>query len=249
MRKILLYFAVLLFLLPTNLPAAPPPHEVAKTVTFIFLADTEGNVRISPDTREPIPNGTGFFSCRQRKRPGEAYGYLVTARHVLLDEHGLYYKRVFIRLNRKNGEAAFVALDLAVSGDKKNVFTHSDASTDIAIIPVWPDEHVFDVLEIPMAMIKSKEDFKKTSIVEGSDVFFVGLFVAHYGDKANTPIFRFGRVAMLTDDRIRWQEQGKPPELVQLYLLETMSFGGNSGAPVFFSQSRSGKLLNRMNQM
>ncbi len=41
---------------------------------------------------------------------------------------------------------------------------------------------------------------------------------------------------MLTDDPIRWQEAGKPPVLVQLYLLETMSFGGNSGSPVFFMQ-------------
>jgi hypothetical protein len=49
-------------------------------------------------------------------------------------------------------------------------------------------------------------------------------------------IFRFGRVAMLTDDRFRWQEGSKPPEFVELYLLETMSFGGNSGSPVFFSQ-------------
>ena len=41
---------------------------------------------------------------------------------------------------------------------------------------------------------------------------------------------------MLTDDRFRWQEGSKPAEMVELYLLETMSFGGNSGSPVFFSQ-------------
>jgi hypothetical protein len=39
---------------------------------------------------------------------------------------------------------------------------------------------------------------------------------------------------MITDDRFRWQEGSRPAEMVELYLLETMSFGGNSGSPVFF---------------
>jgi hypothetical protein len=69
-----------------------------------------------------------------------------------------------------------------------------------------------------------------------SDVFFTGLFVPHFGEKTNSPIFRFGRVAMLPEERIRWQDSNKPAEQVELYLLETMSFGGNSGSPVFFSQ-------------
>jgi hypothetical protein len=104
------------------------------------------------------------------------------------------------------------------------------------VIPGWPSESVYDIVAVPSAMIKDNEEFKKTTIVEGSDVFFVGLFAPHFGDKKNTPIFRFGRVAMLTDEKFLWQEAGKPAELTQLYLLETMSFGGNSGSPVFFSQ-------------
>jgi hypothetical protein len=39
---------------------------------------------------------------------------------------------------------------------------------------------------------------------------------------------------MLPEDRISWQEDGKPLQLVELYLLETQSYGGNSGSPVFF---------------
>jgi hypothetical protein len=42
---------------------------------------------------------------------------------------------------------------------------------------------------------------------------------------------------MLPEDRIRWQsDPAIAPEFVELYLLETMSFGGNSGSPVFFTQ-------------
>jgi hypothetical protein len=40
---------------------------------------------------------------------------------------------------------------------------------------------------------------------------------------------------MLPEDRIAWQENNQPPQLVELYLLETQSYGGNSGSPVFFS--------------
>jgi hypothetical protein len=65
--------------------------------------------------------------------------------------------------------------------------------------------------------------------------FFAGLFVSYYGEHRNNPIIRFGRVAMLPEDRIPWRtDPSKPVENVRLYLLETQSYGGNSGAPVFF---------------
>jgi len=216
--------------------ATPPPPNIAKTVSFIFLADENGNPKINPDTAGPMANGTGFFVLVANETGPGGWGYLVTAKHVLKNEKGEFYKRVYLRINTKSGDAQFVALDLIVTGEKRNVYLHNDPSVDIAVIPAWPPETIFDVLGISNTMIKDSEEFKKTTIVEGSDVFFVGLFVPHFGDKKNTPIFRFGRVAMMTDDKFLWQEPGKPAELTQLYLLETMSFGGNSGSPVFFSQ-------------
>jgi hypothetical protein len=47
--------------------------------------------------------------------------------------------------------------------------------------------------------------------------------------KRNYPIVRFGRVALVTDERIDFG--GVKAEL---YLMETSSYGGNSGSPVFF---------------
>ena len=231
-----LVFLLFIFCLITGPAiAAPPPSNIAKTVTFIFLADDKGNPRIQNDA--PFANGTGFFVLVANENgPGGYYGYLITAKHVLKDENGNYFKRVFIRLNDKKQGSEFLPLDLVPSGIGKNIFVHEDPTVDIAVIPALPNEGIFDFLAIPTSMIKSKEEFKKSTITAGSDVFFVGLFAPHYGDKINTPIFRFGRVAMITDDRFRWQEGSKPPEMVELYLLETMSFGGNSGSPVFFSQ-------------
>jgi hypothetical protein len=227
-------FAFLACLINGPTMASPPPPNISKTVTFIFLADDTGGPRIQNDA--PVANGTGFFVFVENDNGAGVYGYLVTAKHVLKDEKGEFFRRIFVRINNKVGGSGLLPIDLTPSGAKQNIFVHDDPTVDIAVVPGLADQNIFDFLAIPLSMIKSKEDFKKSTITAGSDVFFAGLFAPHLGDKINTPIFRFGRVAMLTDDRIRWQEATKPAELVELYLLETMSFGGNSGSPVFFSQ-------------
>jgi hypothetical protein len=204
------------------------------------LAASQTNGRKSAPPRiengGPVPNGTGFFVIVENENGAGGYGYLVTARHVLKNEQGAFFERIFVRVNDRHHGSGFIPIDLVPGGDKQNLFVHDDPTVDIAVLVGWPDQNAFDFLAIPTSLIKSKEEFKKSTIRAGSDVFFAGLFAYHLGDTINTPIFRFGRVAMITDDRIRWQEASKPPEMVELYLLETMSFGGNSGSPVFFSQ-------------
>jgi hypothetical protein len=236
MRGMKTVLVLLSISLASYVMAAPPPPEIAKTVTFIFLAGPDGNPQVNAQTGDFVANGTGFFVLIPNEDKTGGHGYLVTAKHVLQNSEGDFFKRVFLRVNDKKGGAEFGAIDLVPSGPTQNVFWHDDQTVDVAVIPVLPSLDRFDFLAIAPEMIKSRDDFKNTTIMAGSDVFFVGLFTPHYGDKRNTPIFRFGRVAMLTDDPIRWQEAGKPPVLGQLYLLETMSFGGNSGSPVFFMQ-------------
>ena len=106
----------------------------------------------------------------------------------------------------------------------------------IAVIPMLPSESVFDFKAIPDVMLSTKETFNEFKITEGSDVFFVGLFTTYYGEHKNAPIFRFGRVAMFPDEPIAWNDYvGQPEQKAQLYLVETQSYGGNSGSPVFFA--------------
>lgn len=78
-------------------------------------------------------------------------------------------------------------------------------------------------------MITTQVQYKEMKIAEGSDVFFTDLFTGHVGLQRNYPIVRFGRVALVTDEKIEWD--GTPNEL---YLIEAASYGGNSGSPVFF---------------
>ena len=97
-----------------------------------------------------------------------------------------------------------------------------------------PDQNIFDFKFIPNNLIANKEVVEKNEIAEGDEVFFTGLFTSHIGQKRNQPIIRFGKVALISDEKIEWKEKDKPAKFMDLLLLECQSFGGNSGSPVFF---------------
>jgi hypothetical protein len=200
----------------------PIPAEVKKTVVFIFVPGNDS---------KPIPQGTGFFvGVKIPQDPTRYFVYLVTAKHVLrTNDNKAWLPTVFVRLNRKDSGSDTLRLDLIAEGKEKNIFTHPDPSVDIAVIPVLPDETKYDFKIIQDDLLTSKEDFKKLNITEGSEVFFTGLFVQHIGEQRNYPIVRFGRVALITDEKI---DLGGVRS--DVYLMEANAYGGNSGSPVFF---------------
>jgi hypothetical protein len=226
---------ILLCIIVSAATAATVPPDVKKVVTFVFLADEQGNLRQDPQTKLPMPQGTGFFvALKDTSSSSGGYGYFVTAKHVLKDRTGEFFNRVYLRLNKLSGDAEYVPLDLIQDGHSV-VFTHSDATVDIAVVPALPNQTVFDFKVLTDEMLTTEESFSKLQLGEGSDVFFAGLLVQFFGEHRNYPVLRFGRVAMLPGERIPWSDgPSKPAELTQLYLLETQSYGGNSGSPVFF---------------
>ncbi len=225
---------LLLFTVPSS-TAATIPSDVKKAVTFIFRADASGQV-LKDREGNPIPSGTGFFaSVKNELNPALDNVYLITAAHVLRDRMGGWLPTVWLRLNKRQGDAEFVRLDLLVRGEKR-IYTHpEDASVDVAVIPSLPDQSIFDFKVVQDDLLTTRESFRGLNIAEGSDIFFCGLFAHHYGQHKNYPIVRFGRVAMVTEEPILWKEPwDKRPQKLQLYLIETQSYGGNSGSPVFF---------------
>lgn len=201
--------------------AAAIPDDVKKVVAFIYAEDQTG---------VQVPNGTGFFvAVPNEDHPERVHVYLVTAKHVLTKgEGGPWLARVFLRLDKLDGGTESPALDLITSGPGKNVFVASDPTVDVAVIPALPDQKVIDFKALPLALVTSQEDFPKLHISEGSEVFFTGLFLPHIGHSKNYPVVRFGRVALLSDEKVSWN--GTPTDL---YLIESSSYGGNSGSPVF----------------
>lgn len=195
--------------------------EVKKSVSFIFIKNKDGAL---------IPNGTGFFvGVKHENNEQVMTSYFVTAKHVLQDGSGCYYPEFFIRLNRLEGDSEFFTF---VTANLK-IIEHSDKSVDIAVFEYLPTVGIYDFKCIPHSLIADKELIKQHEICEGDDVFFAGLFTPHYGAKKNQPIIRFGKVALITDEKILWQVNNQP-SYQDLYLLECQSFGGNSGSPVFF---------------
>lgn len=209
------------------LQAVPIQYDIKSTVAFIYILNAKG---------QQIPNGTGFFvSVREMtgKKSNYTYVNFATAKHVLKvrDKNGKeqWLPFFFLRLNKMNGKHETVKISIIPSGKEKTVFTHADPNVDLAVIPMLPDPNKYNVKWIPESMLTTREDFEELNIREGTDVFFTGLFSPYQGREKNYPIVRFGQVALVTDEKIKWDNQ-----LLNLYLIECTSFGGNSGSPVFF---------------
>jgi hypothetical protein len=195
--------------------------EIKKCTTFIFI-EKEGKA---------VPNGTGFFvGVKDTEKPDSYKVYLVTAKHVLKDEKGEYFSVIYIRLNKLDGTSDLIKIDL--KGVK--IMTHADNDVDIALFSCLPDQKIYDFKFLPDNLISTNDIIEKNGIAEGDEVFFTGLFTSYIGQKRNQPIVRFGKVALMPDEKIEWKEKNKPVKLIDLYLLECQSYGGNSGSPVFF---------------
>lgn len=223
MRKIFIILLIFIAFITAQISfALPIPPEVKTIISFIYVQGKDGKL---------VPNGTGFFvGVKLAEKPDTFNVYLVTAKHVLqTEDKKSFFREVFIRLNKKDGNVEILRLPLIKEGKNKNVYLHEDLTVDLAVIPALPDQQQYDFKFLPDDFITTKEDFQKLKIREGSEVFFTGLFLPHIGEQKNYPIVRFGRVALITDEKIDWD--GVKTEL---YLVETTSYGGNSGSPVFF---------------
>ena len=204
--------------------ALPIPPEVKSVVAFVFVPDKESGAF--------KPWGTGFFvGAKDETNPDRFFVYLVTAKHVLqTSDQKDWLPQIFVRINTRAGGSEMVAIPIVVSGAKQTVFLHpTDKSADVALIHALPNEKHFDFKFLGQEYLTSPQDFKQLGIAEGSDVFFTGLFAPYVGARRNFPVVRFGRVALVTDEKVRFGDRD-----ADLYLVETSSYGGNSGSPVFF---------------
>jgi hypothetical protein len=195
--------------------------EVKSAVSFIYTQDSVGN---------PVPDGTCFFiAIRSQKDSNITYPFLVTAKHVLQNKDGSLLSSILVRMNTIDSSSKFTYLTLHSSGLNKNVFFHSDSSVDLAVIPYIPPTNRYLFKVLGEEFIKDKVAFKAMPIEEGTEAFFTGLFAPYVGEKRIYPIVRFGRVALMTDEKVDWVGLKR-----DMLLIETSSFGGNSGSPVYF---------------
>jgi hypothetical protein len=222
-------WALALLFVGTGVCASIPP-DITKTVVFIYK-DAAG-------TRAQA-QGTGFLVLIPAPVADRAWFYVITAKHVVhadsSDLKSPLFESLWFRVNEKSGGSSMHGVHLVASGPDQNLFFHPDPSVDIAVITITPaDPDVIDIKAVPESMLATADDFKTLNIGVGTDMFFAGMFTSFLGQKRSYPIVRFGKLAMIPDEKIALSNQLLPAEG---YLMEAFSFGGNSGSPVFFYPS------------
>lgn len=221
MKKLLF---TIIFVLPILSCIAQENSNLKKCVAFIFSLNSKGEYQ---------PRGTGYFvSVPTKKDTTKSFIYFVTAKHVIQNKDKTFRNSIYLRLNLTTDSSEFVQVPLITFPDRYFEI-HQDSTVDLAVILLPAIKlNKYDHLSIPISMLSTKSFVSQNHIREGDEVFFCGLFLNYFGKQRNYPLFRFGKVALIPEERVPFEGNYS-----FLYLLETTSFGGNSGSPVFFKLS------------
>jgi hypothetical protein len=183
--------------------------------------------------------GTGFFvQILDDRLPGQ-FLYLVTNRHVFQpgverrNPCTVLFHRVF--QNHKGAtKGAAVSLQNVFLPADRTWLVPDDRSVDLAAAPYAPDPDQWEYTTVSQSLFVTPDEITNEEVVEGDPVMFAGLFIQYSGINKLEPILRSGAVAMLPVDKI--ETTLRVPGNV--FLVETHSFGGNSGSPVFVDTAK-----------
>ena len=191
------------------------PSEIRKCVVFVGWRHNVGTYHLA---------GTAFFVGKAIEGTDKGFIYLITAKHVIDNIRDKGCDKVCLRVNLKNQSAVWV-------------------ETDIASWKFHPDELADDVVDVAVMMTKlmpeldhqvlsitnfATDAFVENNIKVGLEIFLVGLFSNHSGQRRNIPIIRVGNIVAMPEEQVE-TSMG----LMDAYLVEARSLGGISGSPVF----------------
>lgn len=167
------------------------------------------------------PVGTVFFLGWSLPEEAGTILYAVTARHII-EEARAGTGTAFVRVNRHGG-AGYEDLQT----DPRAWTCHPES--DVAAIR-WPFRNGYEQDGFIVERLMGADDAVPYPHV-GDPVTFLGLFTHSPGSFRNEPIARFGKVSRLADEKVRIEVGPEHWKEVDAYLVETLSWGGNSGAP------------------
>ena len=186
-----------------------------------------------------LPIGTTFFIELQIENfPSTVYA--VTALHIIRGAYG--FGKIYIRLNQIDGTTQDYPIDVDD--------WYENQTTDVAVMPFTiPDSVEFKVIPSTMLVSSDVPHWLGFGIAEGDEVFYVGMFAGHTGEKRNLPIIRFGNISLMPHEKVLIKRDPHTDNLypVDAYLVECRSRSGLSGSPVFvyFPATREqGKVIN-----
>jgi hypothetical protein len=197
------------------------PEEVRKCAFYVVYND---------GTRLCF-GGTGYFVAADVDGSETHKSFFaVTARHVLsMISRKAVDGKAYLRLNRLNKELGLLPIPLS------DWFFHPDDPVlDIALAYVRYQRD-WDHLGVHTSLLLNDDVAKAHEVGVGDAVAVTGLFSKHPGTRRNIPIVRTGNLAALIEEPIRVTLPGGTHVDVEAYLIETRSFGGLSGSPVFLN--------------
>ena len=141
--------------------------------------------------------------------------YVVTNSHVAV-------KGRAIRLNTLGGGYEVIPVE-------QDQWFHHAMGDDIAVLPIKisPALHRYQCLSPEVFL--TRESMLSLNVGQGDDVFFMGRFITHEGKQQNTPVVRFGSIAMMPGEPVHQTEREFDQES---FLIEARSLSGFSGSPV-----------------
>lgn len=189
------------------------PDELRKCVAFVSMPMANGDMRLV---------GTAFFIGREIQGTTSSFSYLVTAKHVIEGIRKKGVEKAFIRVNWTGDESRWLETNVA-----DWLYHPTDQTIDVAVLRAGLPDHC-DHLLYPISRVVTPEVIAKEQIGLGTEVFLVGLFAHHSGQRKNIPIVRVGNISAMPEELVE-TKMGK----IDAYLVEARSIGGLSGSPVF----------------
>jgi hypothetical protein len=202
--------------------------------TVAYLCQVEES---SPGITARVPRASGFFvAVPEDAFPGLGCSYLVTARHCIEETKR---QEFYVRFNANTGrvdepshaDSWFKSDDADVAAVPMVSPTGSSGTTHTAIAP---DIFVQADYAVDAAHFVPSPSRPRISVAVGHDVIFVSLFVQHPGELVNLPVVRFGHISRMPGEAVRFARSADTYEDHIAYLVECHSWGGHSGAPVFW---------------
>jgi hypothetical protein len=198
--------------------------EIRKCVAFVGCTTTAG-FKLA---------GTVFFVGVSIEE-GNLAIYAVTAKHVVVSaSEESTNGKIILRVNTHQGKPKRIDTALA------DWTFHSDAYADVAVCPFF-DHQGLDVMAIGTISFAGEVIIQQERIGIGEDIFLVGLFTEHSGQKKNIPIVRVGNIAAMPEEQIE-AKIGRDFVGIDAYLVECRSISGLSGSPVFVRVPTLGRM-------
>jgi hypothetical protein len=171
---------------------------------------------------------------------------LITCRHIIQDEDGDFFDKIFVRKNRllktkqviSDTVGFFVYLKDKENGKTRELFySHPDSNIDLAIIPVihpnQPLKSRKPTYAFDSRLVLSRMGLDSLGVEEGTDVEIIGFSLTSslYIDRINYHFSRFGKIGLFTSDDFELTIDNEPRK-ANFMLLSMPVKIGDSGSPI-----------------